>query len=143
VHYLIDAQALCRSAEQHKKGTENQYEVTCPECFGLMKTKTNREVIDAMREKVRLSVAEPEQPLSEQIDEVLDDVLSVPAIKEMHDRQLESFANIDRMSNGIEGICTQMYDLGNYLKLITGDLITIRKALVKEAEVKNVDGNQN
>jgi hypothetical protein len=51
--------------------------------------------------------------------------------------------NIETMADGFQGLCALMYDTNNYLKVITGDLITIRKHLSKEDEVKNAAENKN
>lgn len=62
----------------------------------------------------------------------LKDILSPDAIREAHEAQMKSHKDIETIAGSIEGLCALMYDTNNYLKLITGDLITIRKFLNKE-----------
>lgn len=85
----------------------------------------------------------PGEPTSEK-DDVLEDILSPDAIREAHEAQMKSYKDIETIAAGNEGLCACMYDITNYLKLITGDLITIRKHLTNEDEVKDdTDKNQN
>ena len=46
--------------------------------------------------------------------------------------------DIKIMADGFEGLCACMYDTNNYLKVIAGDLITIRKVQLKEDKVDEV-----
>jgi len=78
----------------------------------------------------------PGEPASE-TDDTLEDILSPAAIRAVHEAQMKSYKDIETMAAGNEGLCACMYDICNYLKLITGDLITIRKHLTKEDEVKD------
>ena len=72
------------------------------------------------------------RPASE--DEILEDAFSPEAIIESDKVNREMAKDIKMMADGFEGLCACMYDTNNYLKLITGDLITIRKHLTKEDE---------
>lgn len=51
--------------------------------------------------------------------------------------------DIRTMSDCFESLCDCFYDINNVLKVIAGDLITIRKLLSKEDEVKNASENKN
>lgn len=82
------------------------------------------------------ALQEPEeQPASE--DKILEKVFSAEAIQESDKVNRKMAQDIERVADGFETLCACMYDTNNYLKLITGDLITIRKLLSKEDEVKN------
>lgn len=76
-----------------------------------------------------------EQPESE--DEILEAAFSPDAIIESDKVNREMAKDIKTMADGFEGLCALMYDTNNYLKVIAGDLITIRKQLSKEDEVKD------
>lgn len=76
---------------------------------------------------------------SESENDIIEDVFSPEAIKESDKVNRQMAKDINTMADGFEGLCACMYDTNNYLKLIAGDLITIRKLLSKEDEVKNAD----
>ena len=82
-----------------------------------------------------------EQPESE--DDILEAVFSPEAIKESDKVNKQMAKDIKTMADGFEGLCALKYDTNNYLKVITGDLITIRKLLSKEDEVKDAAENKN
>ena len=106
-----------------------------------------------------LGFTEPEQPESEAPTDVetltetqarvsapgvqpaviddLEDILSPEAIRAAHEINLKMAKDIKTMAEGFEGLCACMYDTNNYLKLIAADLVTIKKILTKEYEVKN------
>lgn len=90
-----------------------------------------------------------EQPASEAptpADKILEDelvaVLSPEAIIKSQKAQMQMAKDIKTMADGFEGLCACMYDTNNYLKVIAGDCITIRKFLRKEDEVKNADPDE-
>lgn len=96
------------------------------------------------------NIKSPEQPESEkptpaesETDDALEDVLSEEAIVESHKSNLQMAKDIKTMADGFDGLCACMYDTNNYLKVIAGDMITIRKFLTKEDEVKNADPAEN
>lgn len=76
-------------------------------------------------------------------DDILKNVFSPEAIKESDKVNKQMAKDIRTMADGFEGLCTCMYDTNNYLKIIAGDLITIRKILTKEDEAKNADPDKN
>jgi len=73
-----------------------------------------------------------EQMVPEKVEDILDDVLSIDAIKDAHEANIKMAKDIKTMADDLDGLCACMYDTNNYLKLITGDLITIRKKLTEE-----------
>lgn len=87
---------------------------------------------------------ESEAPADESDDE-LESILTSEAIVESHKANLKMAQDIKKMADGFEGLCACFYDTNNYLKLIAGDLITIRKLLTKEINqrVLNAVKNQN
>lgn len=58
-------------------------------------------------------------------------------VKKILEGELDFAKDIKMMADGFEGLCACLYDTNNYLKIIAGDLITIRKILSKEDEVKD------
>jgi len=85
-----------------------------------------------------------EQPASEmpaeyKIYEALESFLSPEVIIQSHKSNMRMAKDIQTMADGFEGLCACFYDTNNLLKIIAGDLITIRKSLTKEDEVKNAD----
>lgn len=125
LHYLIGGRSLCVAAKPGEKSTEIQYEVTCPECIILLAKDAFEQPAAKMK-------------LPEEIDDMLEDVLSIPAIRKMHDAQMDSYKNIEKMANGIEGLCELMYERNNFLKVIASDLITIRNFILKEKEIRDI-----
>lgn len=71
------------------------------------------------------SEASPLPPAEEQ--KVLDEVHIAKDIK----------SRVEIMSEGFETLCLSLYDTNNLLKIMAGDLITIRKHLTKEDEEKS------
>lgn len=55
-------------------------------------------------------------------------------VKKIIQGEFDFARDIKTMADGFEGLCAVMYDMINYLKIIAGDLITIRKILSKENE---------
>lgn len=82
-------------------------------------------------------------PQTKSEDDILEAVFSPEAIKESDKVNRQMAKDIETMAGGFEGLCALMYDTNNFLKVITGDLITIRKILTKEDEVKNAAENKN
>ncbi len=73
----------------------------------------------------------------------LEDVLSEEAIIESHKSNIQMAKDIKTMADGFEGLCVCMYDTNNYLKLIAGDMITIRKFLTKEDDPKLIESGHS
>ena len=76
-------------------------------------------------------------------NEILKKVFSAEAIEESDKVNRNMAEDIKTMADGFETLCTMMYDTNNCLKIIAGDLITIRKFLTKENEVNNAAENQD
>lgn len=80
--------------------------------------------------------AERDETFRKVIEEII--IRSSPdEIKKLLEAQFDFAKDIKTMADGFEGLCASFYDTNNYLKVIAGDLITIRKILSKEDEVKN------
>ncbi len=84
----------------------------------------------------RVGMVETEAPAAEQpaaeVDDTLEDILSPEGIIEEHQAFKNMAKDIKTMADGFEGLGACFYDEINYLKLIAGDLITIRKILSQE-----------
>jgi len=78
------------------------------------------------------SESETPAPSESETDKALEDVLSPDAIVKSHKLNIQIAKDIKTMADGFEGLCACMYDTNNYLKVMAGDLITIRKMLSKE-----------
>lgn len=65
-------------------------------------------------------------------DEAIEDILTSEAILEAHEANIQMTKDIKTMADGFEGLCACLYDTNQYLKLLAGDVITIRKFLNKE-----------
>ncbi len=86
---------------------------------------------------------ESETPAESETDEELESILSAEGIIAEHEAFKKMAQDIRVMSEGQETVCVCLYDANNLLKIIAGDLITIRKFLTKEDEVKNADADKD
>ncbi len=95
----------------------------------------------------KIHYAEDEQPEDEYPDEasmgeIMEKILSADVVKEARELSLQQSKDIHTMAESCEDFKTLICDMAATLKVIAGDLITIRKHLSKE-EVKNAVENQN
>ena len=88
------------------------------------------------------NIHKDEQPASG-TDDILEDILSPEGIIAEHEAFKKMAKDIKVMAEGFETMCVCLYDTNNLLKIIAGDLITIRKFLTKEDEVKDAGKNNN
>ncbi len=95
-----------------------------------------------------------EQPESETPDEqeidafhnMMEKIFSrcqIEDIAKLLEGQFDAAKDLKTMAEGFETMCVCLYDANNFLKIIAGDLITIRKFLTKEDEVKNADADNS
>jgi len=77
---------------------------------------------------------------------VIEDIfsrLSKEDVKKILEGEFDFAKDIKMMADGFGGLCACMYDTNNYLKIIAGDLITIRKFLSKEDDPKLIESGFN
>lgn len=84
-----------------------------------------------------------EEPVTSDADNELEKFLSAEAIIESQKASMQMAKDVKTMADGFEGLCALMYDTNNYLKIIAGDLIKIRKFHTREDEVNNAGENQD
>ena len=88
-----------------------------------------------------VGMVETEAPVAK-VDDDLESILSPEGIIEEHEAFKKMAKDIKTMADGFEGLCACFYDTNQYLKIIAGDLITIRKILTneyKESETKKTE----
>ena len=96
-----------------------------------------------LSESEAAGLLESETPAESETDEDLENILSAEGIIAEHEAFKKMAQDIRVMSEGQETVCVCLYDANNLLKIIAGDLITIRKFLTKEDEVKNADADKD
>ena len=87
--------------------------------------------------------SEAPTPVPDKADENMFSPFTEEALKQDLESRLQMAKDIKTMADGFEGLCACMYDTNNYLKVIASDLITIRKFLTKDDEVKNAAPEKN
>lgn len=118
-------------------GSPNHYGCGC-------EAKQLREAKEAgLTENEAKALQEPELQPASKMDDDLEDALSPQALIESLEASRGMANNIKTMADGFEGLCACFYDTNNLLKIMAGDLITIRKLLTKEDEVKNADPDKS
>lgn len=76
----------------------------------------------------------PETPAA---DDNLEDILTGPAIRKHYEANLKTAEQTEKIANGIEDLRVCFYDMNNYLKVIAGDVITIRNYILKEKAIRD------
>ena len=102
-----------------------------------------RAMVEMENSYKKVEQPESETPGESEADDILEAAFSPEAIIKSDEVNKRMAKDIKTMADGFEGLCVCFYDTNQFLQIIAGDLITIRKFLTKEDEVKNAGADKD